>query len=166
MGMPGRRPARMRWTAEEEDDVTDPAPPGPPATSPAVLLVALGRQVEARLEGALGPAGLSLRLLGALGHLARQPGLSYTELASRARVTPQSMHATVAALIETGAVTPAGTGRGRRARLEVTPHGRRLLTAGQEVVAAVDAELRELGPLPTDREIFRLTTSLARSPEA
>ncbi|SDF00464.1 DNA-binding transcriptional regulator, MarR family [Blastococcus aurantiacus] len=146
--------------------MTDPAPPGPPATSPAVLLVALGRQVETRLNRALETAGLSLRLMGALGHLARQPGLSYTELASRARVTPQSMHATVASLIDAGAVAPAGTGRGRRALLEVTPRGHRLLAAGQEAVAAVDAELRELGALPTDQELFRLTTAVAgRRPE-
>ena len=146
--------------------MTDPGPPGPPGTSPAVLLVALGRQVEARLDEALAPAGLSLRLLGALGHLARQPGLSYTELAARARVTPQSMHATVRSLIEAGAVSPAGTGRGRRALLEVTPRGHRLLAAGQEAVAAVEAELRGLGRLPSDRELFRLTTAVARRAEA
>ena len=146
--------------------MTDPAPPGPPATSPAVLLVALGRQVEARLDEALAPAGLSLRLMGALGHLARQPGLSYTELAARARVTPQSMHATVASLIEAGAVSPAGTGRGRRALLEVTPRGHRLLAAGQEAVAAVDAELRALGQLPSDGDLFRVTTAVARRAEA
>jgi DNA-binding MarR family transcriptional regulator len=131
-----------------------------------VLLVALGRQVEARLDEALAPAGLSLRLMGALGHLARQPGLSYTELAARARVTPQSMHATVASLIEAGAVSPAGTGRGRRALLEVTPRGHRLLAAGQEAVAAVDAELRALGQLPSDGDLFRVTTAVARRAEA
>ena len=146
--------------------MTDPAPPGPPAASPAVLLVALGRQVEAWLDAALEPAGLSLRLMGALGHLARQPGLSYTELAGRARVTPQSMHATVARLIEAGAVAPAGTGRGRRALLEVTPQGHRLLASGQQAVAGVDAELRGLGPLPPDGELFRLTTRVARRGEA
>ena len=146
--------------------MTEPARPGPPATSPAVLLVALGRQVEERLNEALEPAGLSLRLMGALGHLARQPGLSYTELAGRARVTPQSMHATVASLIEAGAVDPAGTGRGRRALLEVTPRGHRLLAAGPEAVAAVDAELRELGGLPSDPELFRLTAGLAGRPAA
>ena len=154
----------MGRPAHEEDDVTDPAPPGPPATSPAVLLVALGRLVEERLDDALEAAGLSLRLMGALGHLARQPGLSYTELAGRARVTPQSMHATVAGLIEAGAVSPAGTGRGRRALLEVTPRGHRLLAAGQEAVAVVDAELRQLGDLPPDRELFRLTAGLTRRP--
>ena len=59
-----------------------------------------------------------------------------------------------------------GTGRGRRALLEVTPRGRRLLAAGQEAVAAVDAELRGLGPLPPDQELFRLTSAVARRAEA
>ena len=135
--------------------------PGPPDTSPAVLLVALGRQVEERLTGALKEVGLSLRLMGALGHLAAEPGLSYSELAGRARVTPQSMHTTVAALIESGAVSPAGPGRGRRALLQVTPRGQRLLAAGRDAVAAVDGELRALGGLPTDQQLFRLTWAVS-----
>ncbi|MCZ2821675.1 MarR family winged helix-turn-helix transcriptional regulator [Modestobacter sp. VKM Ac-2977] len=147
--------------------MTDPTAPGagePPAASPAVLLVALGREAESRLGAALESSGLSLRLMGALGHLARQPGLSYTELARRARVTPQSMHATVAALIEAGAVAPAGPGRGKRALLEVTDQGRRLLAAGQEAITAVDAELRSLAALPPDGDLFRLTMELSRRP--
>ncbi|MCZ2805988.1 MarR family winged helix-turn-helix transcriptional regulator [Modestobacter sp. VKM Ac-2983] len=147
--------------------MTDPTAPGagePPATSPAVLLVALGREVESRLGAALEPSGLSLRLMGALGHLARQPGLSYTELARRARVTPQSMHATVAALIEAGAVAPAGPGRGKRALLEVTDQGHRLLAAGQAAITAVDVELRSLAALPPDGDLFRMTIELSRRP--
>ena len=151
------------WAAvDEEDEVPQPARPGPPATSPAVLLVALGRQVEDWVDGALREVGLSLRLMGALGHLAAEPGLSYTALASRARVTPQSMHTTVAALIEAGAVSPAGPGRGRRALLEVTPHGEQLLAAGRDAVAAIDGELRALGGLPPDQELFRLTLGVSR----
>ncbi|TYP89094.1 MarR family winged helix-turn-helix transcriptional regulator [Blastococcus xanthinilyticus] len=136
--------------------MTSPDVPSPPATSPAVLLVALGRQLDGWINGSLEEVGLSLRLLGALGHLAREPGLSYTELARRARVTTQSMHATVAALIEAGAVAPAGPGRGRRALLDLTPRGRRLLATGQAVIAGIDAELRGLGSLPADRDLFGL----------
>lgn len=130
------------------------------------MLVALGRQVEVWVNAALEQVGLSLRLLGALGHLAQRSGLSYTELARRARVTPQSMHATIAALIDAGAVAPAGTGRGRRALLEVTPRGRQLLTAGQDVVTAIDAELRGLGGLPPDQELFRLAMEVSGRPQA
>ena len=144
--------------------MTEAPPPGPPAASAAVTLVALGREVEARLNDALERSGLSLRHLGALGHLAGQPGLSYTELARRARVTPQSMHATVAGLIELGAVAPAGPGRGKRALLEVTGHGTELLARGRQAVAAVDAQLRDVGGLPADADLLRLALELARRP--
>ena len=139
-------------------------PSGPPPAGAAVTLVALGREVEARLNDALAPAGLSLRHLGALGHLARQPGLSYTELARRARVTPQSMHATVAGLVELGAVAPASPGRGKRALLEITERGTALLARGRDAVAAVDAQLREVGGLPPDADLLRLALELARRP--
>ncbi|MGY1753323.1 MarR family winged helix-turn-helix transcriptional regulator [Blastococcus sp. SYSU D01042] len=142
--------------------MTTPDVPGPPATSSALLLVALGRQVDRWVNGSLERIGLSLRLLGALGHLGREPGLSYTELARRARVTPQSMHATVAELIATGAVAPADQGRGRRALLDVTPRGRELLVAGLAAIAAVDAELRGLAALPEDGDLFRVLGAIAR----
>ncbi|MGY1672727.1 MarR family winged helix-turn-helix transcriptional regulator [Geodermatophilus sp. SYSU D00710] len=114
---------------------------GPPPTSTAMALVVTGRAMEDLLTARLAPLGLSLRLLGALGHLARDEGLSYSDLARRARVTTQSMHATVGRLVELGAVESAGPGRGRRAGLRVTGQGRRLLADGLAVVEAVDQEL-------------------------
>ncbi|SFO31448.1 DNA-binding transcriptional regulator, MarR family [Geodermatophilus obscurus] len=106
-----------------------------------MALVVAGRAMEDLVAGRLAPLGLSLRLFGALGHLARDEGLSYTELARRARVTTQSMHATVGRLVDLGAVEPAGPGRGRRAGLRVTERGRRLLADGHDAVDALDAEL-------------------------
>jgi DNA-binding MarR family transcriptional regulator len=106
-----------------------------------MALVVAGRAVEDLLGARLAPLGLSLRLLGALGHLARDEALSYSDLARRARVTAQSMHATVGHLVDLGAVEAAGPGRGRRAGLRVTDRGRRLLADGLAAVAAVDAEL-------------------------
>ncbi|GAA0930358.1 MarR family winged helix-turn-helix transcriptional regulator [Pseudonocardia zijingensis] len=117
---------------------------GPPVTSSlALLLVGAGRVVQRRVEAALAPHGLTLRHLGALGHLSRRPDTSYSDLARRAGVTAQSMHATVRQLQELGAVATAETGQGRRARLDVTDRGRELL-------AEVGATLREL-----DAELFR-----------
>lgn len=137
---------------------------GSPPLRAAIALVAAGRAVEARLSGALDGAGLSMRLFGVLGHLARQPGLSYTELARRARVTPQSVHSTVAALIAKGAVAPAGSGRGRKALLEVTPQGRELLAAGQAALASVDAELRRTATVPPADQLVALARELTRDP--
>ena len=51
------------------------------------------------------PLGPSRCLLGALGHLARDEALPYSDLARRARVTAQSVQATVGHLVDLGAVS-------------------------------------------------------------
>ena len=71
--------------------------------------------------------GLTLRHLGALGHLSHRPDLSYSDLARRAGITTQSMHATVRALEDLGAVSRTLAGQGHPARLEITARGRELL---------------------------------------
>ncbi|MFF4753296.1 MarR family winged helix-turn-helix transcriptional regulator [Streptomyces sp. NPDC002514] len=121
-------------------------PPQP--TSTAFLLAALGRRVRSDVEHALKPTGYTLRHLAALGHLRREPGLSYSELGRRAGITAQSAQATVRHLEERGAVERrTEAGRGRTAELHVTEDGMRLLVAGQDAYAAADAGLQDaLGP--------------------
>jgi DNA-binding MarR family transcriptional regulator len=120
---------------------------GPPAPSLSVLLSLAESRVAERLDAALVEAGTSRRQLGALGHLRREPGMSVSELARRAGITPQSMHATVGQLEQDGLLARAGSGRGRRAGLAVTEVGLDRLTTGLAVVASVDDELRShLGP--------------------
>jgi DNA-binding MarR family transcriptional regulator len=115
----------------------------PPPPSPAFLLMTVGGRIREQVEEGLRAEGISLRHLSALGHLARSPGLSYSELARRARITPQSMQATLTALEERGAVVRrTDPGRGRTAELHVTDEGARLRRAGQRVVDAVDEDLR------------------------
>lgn len=104
-------------------------------------LVAAGRVAQQRLERELEVHGLTLRHVGALGHLANRPDLSYSDLARRAGVTAQSMHATVRQLEELGAVRRELAGHGHRARLEVTAAGRELLAASAAAARRVDAEL-------------------------
>lgn len=108
-------------------------------SSTTMLLIGAGRGAQRRLEDALSEHGLTLRHLGAMGHLARSPGLSYSDLARRARITPQSMHATMVQLTELGAVTTET--RGRAAHPQLTEHGHHLLAVAAEVAAACDAEL-------------------------
>ncbi|MER6085127.1 MarR family transcriptional regulator [Streptomyces sp. NPDC001833] len=120
---------------------SDPAERPPPGR-PALLLIALGRIVREEVERTLEAQGLSLRHLSALGHLSREPGLSYSALGRRAGVTAQSMQATVRQLEQAGAVhrvTPAG--RGRTAELRVTETGRRLLHEMDHAVSSVEAPL-------------------------
>jgi DNA-binding MarR family transcriptional regulator len=106
-----------------------------------LLLVTAGRLLSRRLEDELAALDLTLRHYGALGHLSRRPDLSYSDLARRAGITTQSMHATVRALEERGAVRRTLPGHGHAARLEITDHGQQLLTAVGEAAAGLDQQL-------------------------
>jgi DNA-binding MarR family transcriptional regulator len=106
--------------------------------------MAIGRQMRTRVDAALKAEGIGVRHLSALGHLSREPGLSYSELGRRASVTPQSMQATLIRLQEIGAVEKTGTsGRGRTAQLFVTDEGRRLIGVGMAAYAELDTFLAE-----------------------
>ena len=114
----------------------------PAAPSPAFLIMMLGRQLRTEIDRDLAASDLTLRHLSALGHLGREPGQSYSELARRAGVTAQSMQATLRQLEEVGAVerrTPPG--RGRTAELHLTDTGRRLRAAGLDTIGAADRRL-------------------------
>ena len=107
--------------------------------SSALALVIAGQRVRSASNEALAEHDLSLRLMAPLGHLTRDPGLSYSELARRSSVTPQSMQATLDRLESMGAVARrTEPGRGRVARLEVTQRGTQLLNTATDVVSAVD----------------------------
>ncbi|BBG03777.1 MULTISPECIES: MarR family winged helix-turn-helix transcriptional regulator [Pseudonocardia] len=113
----------------------------PPEPHAAFLVMALGRRIREATEKRLRARDLSMRHLAALGHLSRDPGCSYSELARRAGVTAQSMQATLVQLEKLQAVerrTPAG--RGRRARLHVTVIGEELAAWGRSVLADLDDE--------------------------
>ena len=133
------------------------APASPPEPNAAMLLIALGRRAQARVDDALAAHGIGYRHLSALGHLAASPEISYSDLARRASVTAQSMQATLARLEELGVVKRVGdTGQGQRARLAVTTKGRRLLGTCRQALTDVEAEL--LAALPANkRAAFRDT---------
>lgn len=137
---------------------TPPPSPGDLATA-AFLLSGLGRTVRDEIEAELRRHDLSLRHLSALGHLSRQPDISYSELARRAGVTPQSMQATLRQLEDRGAVERVTlAGRGRTAQLRLTPSGTQLLGRGRAAVKGVDDRLfADLGP-DDRRDLTRLLT--------
>ena len=119
-----------------------PPPSGPPPPSVSFFLIALGRRAQEAVEVGLRAQGLGYHHLSALGHLHRQPGLSYSELARRARVTVQSIQATVSHLEQAHLVDRgAATSRGRRADLRVTGRGAQVLAAAEAAVRAADDEL-------------------------
>jgi DNA-binding MarR family transcriptional regulator len=124
--------------------------PPPPPLNAAFLLISLGRMLREDVDEALRPLALSMRHLSALGHLSRQPGLSYSELARRAGITPQSMQATLQQLEQLQAVERLTiAGRGRTARLHVTPTGLDLLRQGRQVIQ--DAEEDLLTGIPVEQ---------------
>ena len=132
----------------------------------AMLVIVAGRMLQGRYEAELAESGLTMRHLGALGHLAHQPDLSYSDLARRSRVTSQSMHATVRQLEELGAVRRTLAGQGHRARLEVTERGQQLLDTARRAAFALDAQLTADIP-EADRATFLrvLTTMLGPLPQ-
>ncbi|MCP2163277.1 DNA-binding transcriptional regulator, MarR family [Goodfellowiella coeruleoviolacea] len=136
--------------------------PGLPAPNAALLLAVLGRAVRADIDAALAECGLSMRLLSALGHLAHQPGLSYSELGRRAGVTAQSMQATFRRLEDTGAVVRTSPGgRGNTARLELTDAGRSLLRQGRQVLGRIEADLLAVLPEADGARLRHLLGELA-----
>ncbi|GAA1209100.1 MarR family winged helix-turn-helix transcriptional regulator [Pseudonocardia alaniniphila] len=135
---PQRGERRSGW--EKMAGMADADEPTMP-DSMALLLVAAGQLLSRRVEDELAALGLTLRHYGALGHLAHRPDMSYSDLARRAGITSQSMHATVRMLEQSGAVKRTLPGHGHAARLEVTDHGRRLLAAVGEAAVHLDQEL-------------------------
>ncbi|SEQ63658.1 MarR family winged helix-turn-helix transcriptional regulator [Microlunatus flavus] len=114
----------------------------PPAPSVSVLLIGLGRRAREGVEARLAELGLAYHHLSALGHLRRQAGLSYSELARRASVTTQSMQTTVAHLERRGLVDRgAATSQGRRADLQVTERGAAVLAEAEAALRVVDDSL-------------------------
>jgi DNA-binding MarR family transcriptional regulator len=115
--------------------------PVPPPFSPTVTLLAVTRVWEDALAGALKPLGLTTRKYALLGHIRAAPGISFSELARRSRITVQSAHAMVATLVDDGVVDDGTAHAGSASSLRVTAEGEPLLTRAAEAVARLDAEL-------------------------
>ncbi|PJJ62016.1 MarR family winged helix-turn-helix transcriptional regulator [Compostimonas suwonensis] len=136
---------------------------GPPEPSPTMLLLIQGRLVERLVESELAPLGLTIRQMGILGHLARSPGLSFTELAARAQITVQSMHTLAAAMTANGLIE-AGPGvvRGRAASLSLTPLGHERLREAQQRIAELDERSFGSESSVLQRRLGALLSEIAR----
>lgn len=111
----------------------------PPPFSPTIGLLAVSRIWEAALADALKPLGLTVRKYGLLGHIRGMPGISFSELARRSRITVQSAHAAVSAFTESGLVDDGTAHAGSASSLRVTEAGDDLLSTAAQVVAGLDA---------------------------
>ena len=117
-----------------------------------MVLIGIGTTLREHLDERLSVHDITMRHYGALGHLSNAPELSTSDLARRARVTPQSMRATIEHLEEIGAVEHRRHGQGKASELVVTAAGRRLLERARTIVAELDTQL--LGHI-ADRDEIR-----------
>ncbi|QNO37998.1 winged helix-turn-helix transcriptional regulator [Protaetiibacter sp. SSC-01] len=112
-----------------------------PPFSPVVSLLTVSAVWEARLDQELRELGLTTRKYGLLGHIRSTPGISFSELARRSRITVQSAHTAVRSLVDAGLVADATAHAGAASVLRVTDDGVRVLDAAEQRLAALDAEL-------------------------
>jgi DNA-binding MarR family transcriptional regulator len=120
--------------------------PEMPPFSPTVALFTFSRAWEQALTDALKPLGLTTRKYGLLGHIGRTPGISFSELARRSRITVQSVHVAVAAFADGGLVQDGSSRPGAASRLEVTDAGARLLAKAAAEIANLDAAFTAAHP--------------------
>ncbi|MFJ9555425.1 MarR family winged helix-turn-helix transcriptional regulator [Nocardiopsis sp. NPDC101807] len=120
--------------------------PAPPPFSPTVALLTVGRVWEDSFNRALKPLGLTTRKYGLLGHVRGTPGISFSELARRSRITVQSAHSAVAAFVRAGLVDDGTAHAGSASSLRVTAEGEALLARAAEEVSRLDAEFAERHP--------------------
>jgi DNA-binding MarR family transcriptional regulator len=113
--------------------------PDPPPFSPTIGLLTVSRIWDAALADALKPLGLTTRKYGLLGHIRGMPGISFSELARRSRITVQSAHAAVSAFAEAGLVDDGTAHAGSASSLRVTEKGEALLAQAADEVTRLDA---------------------------
>jgi DNA-binding MarR family transcriptional regulator len=117
-----------------------------PPFSPVMALLTISRGWDAALAEALAPLGLTTRKLGLLGHIHAAPAVSFSELARRSRITVQTAHTAVGALVAAGLVDDATAHAGSASTLRVTEAGAVALARAREVVRGLDSALGEAQP--------------------
>jgi DNA-binding MarR family transcriptional regulator len=115
--------------------------PGPPPTSPSVVLLTVAHRIEVSLGAALAPLGLTVSRLGLLGHISGVPGASFSDLARMSGISVQSVHTAVKTLVAAGLVRDGTARAGAASTIELTPDGARLLRKAMAAVDAVDTRL-------------------------
>lgn len=129
----------------------------PPPFSPTIALLTMSRAWEAEFAEALKPLGLTTRKYGLLGHIRATPGISFSELARRSRITVQSVHAAVRSFVQAGLVDDRTAHAGSASSLRVTAEGAALLARAADEVRRIDAEFSAGHPALTEalRELMR-----------
>ncbi|THE07716.1 MarR family transcriptional regulator [Microbacterium oleivorans] len=109
-------------------------------------MLAVSASWEAQLAAELRDLGISTRKFGLLGHIGAEPGISFSELARRSRITVQSAHAAVHALVDDGLVADATAQAGAASDLSVTERGAEVLRDAQDRLERLDDSLSQSLP--------------------
>jgi DNA-binding MarR family transcriptional regulator len=128
-----------------------------PPFSPTVALLTTSRIWEVAFADAMKPLGLTTRKYGLLGHIRGTPGISFSELARRSRITVQSAHAAVSSFVEAGLVDDGTAHAGSASSLRVTAEGEALLARAAGELTRLDAVFAARHPALTQalRDEFR-----------
>lgn len=110
-----------------------------PPFSAVVTLLAVARTWEDDFAMALKDLGLTTRKFGLLGHIRSTPGISFSDLARRSRVTVQTAHVAVRALVDDGLVADDTAQAGASSMLRVTDEGQRVAAEAAARLRALDA---------------------------
>lgn len=135
--------------------------PETPPFSPVVALMTVVGAWQESLADALKPLGLTSRKYALLGHIRAMPGISFSELARRSRITAPSAHVAVAGFKEDGLVEDAMARAGAASHLQVTPAGEELLAEAAVRIAQLDERFAAEHPALTEAlrahvaEVFR-----------
>ena len=118
--------------------------------SPTITLLTVARVWDAAFAEALKPLGLTTRKYGLLGHIRGTPGISFSELARRSRITVQSAHSAVAGFVSSGLVDDGTAQAGAASTLRVTNGGMKLLDDAAQAVTGLDVQFAENHPELTE----------------
>jgi len=118
------------------------------------------------MDGVLGNLRLTAPQYAALAVVEAAPGVSSAELARRAFVTPQTMHAIVAGLEARGLlVREARPGHGRVLAAELTGEGHALVARAHDAVRTVEERMASALAVEERRQLFELLRRCAEALE-
>lgn len=119
------------------------------------------------MDGVLGDLRLTAPQYAALAVVEAAPGVSSAELARRAFVTPQTMHAIVAGLeARVLLAREARPGHGRVLAAELTGEGHALVARAHDAVRTVEERMASALAAEERRQLFELLRRCAEALEA
>lgn len=105
------------------------------------LIARVEHAIAGRANLAMGTLGITIRQMGALDIVSRNPGISSVELARHVLVTRQTMNSMIVDLAAKSAIDRTPTGTGRTIALVLTERGQDLLTQAREIAENVEREV-------------------------